>query len=162
MAYSYTMGLSTWLSTCPLMGAAGSRRTDFDDGVLDLNHYGTAWPMTESRKLNFNDIGDRALFIDAVFEATQAIENYPFYDTSGAKLGAYLYSEQLNFRVYFYNTPSYTNNSKKCRGVLICITGPLPTYSNSKEDFIPEEEFNNLTLDDVPNLITKWQLIAVF
>lgn len=161
MAYSYTMGLSTWLSTCPLMGAAGSRRTDFDDGVLDLNHYGTAWPMTESRKLNFNDIGDRALFIDAVLEATQASQEFSFSDSTDAKLGAYSYSEQLNFGVYFYNTPCYVYNGKKCRGVLISAIGCL-IYRDHQVDFILEEEFNNLTLDDVPTLITKWQLITVF
>jgi hypothetical protein len=143
------------------MGAAGSRRTDFDDGVLDLNHYGTAWPMTESRKLNFNDIGDRALFIDAVHEAMQASQEFSFSDSTDAKLCAYLYSKELNFRVYFYNTPCYVYNGKKCRGVLISAISCL-TYRDHQVDFIPEEEFNNLTLDDVPNLITIWQLITVF
>lgn len=155
MAYSYTMGLSTGLSTCPLMGAAGSRKTDSVVCVLDLSHCGTAWPMSESPKLNFRDMGDRALFIDAVSEATQAFD---------VKIGAYLYSKTFDFRVYFFNAPNYPHNGKKCRGVLIQDVSSS-TYRDGKShevDFIPEEEFNNLTLDDVPTLITKWQLIAVF
>lgn len=137
------------------MGAAGSRRTDSVVCVLDLSHCGTAWSMSESPKLNFRDIGDRALFIDAVSEATQAFD---------VKTGAYSYSKEFDFRVYFFTAPSYPHNGKKCRGVLI------QDFSSStrdedrflKVDFIPEEEFNNLTLDDVPTLITKWQLITVF
>jgi hypothetical protein len=103
--------------------------------------------MSESPKLNFRDIGDRALFIDAVSEAMQAFD---------VKTGAYSYSKEFDFRVYFFTAPSYPHNGKKCRGVLISA------ISDYQVDFIPEEEFNNLTLDDVPNLITKWQLITVF
>lgn len=117
--------------------------------------------MPETRKLSFRDMGDRALFIDAVYEAMQASQEFSFSDSTDAKLCAYLYSKELNFRVYFYNTPCYFYNGKKCRGVLISVIGCL-TYRDNQVDFIPEEEFNNLTLDDVPTLITKWQLIAVF